>query len=116
MPACIFTNLPEIDPNTLWDRMRVPFTTTNSGSAALSREIDSPPFADSIRTTLEATGVESSPDSRWRRLWTELNRISPEVVLVPGYYTLPGLASAFWARLHGRRAVQIGRASCRERV
>src|ERR1035441_6285527 len=65
MPACIFTNLPEIDPNTLGDRMRVPFTTTNSGSAALSREIDSPPFADSIRTTLEATGVESSPDSRW---------------------------------------------------
>ena len=54
------------------------------------------------------------PDASWseigqyriaRRLWTELNRISPEVVLVPGYYTLPGLASAFWARLHGRRAV-----------
>jgi len=54
------------------------------------------------------------PDASWqetgqfrmaRRLWTELNRISPEVVLVPGYYTLPGLASVFWARLHGRRAV-----------
>jgi glycosyltransferase involved in cell wall biosynthesis len=54
------------------------------------------------------------PDASWqeigqfrmaRRLWTELNRTSPEVVLVPGYYTLPGLASVFWARLHGRRAV-----------
>ena len=40
-----------------------------------------------------------------RRLWAELNRISPEVVMVPGYYTLPGLASVFWARLHGKRAV-----------
>ncbi|MGA3097507.1 MAG: glycosyltransferase family 4 protein [Bryobacteraceae bacterium] len=54
------------------------------------------------------------PDGSWsdigqyrmaRRLWTELNRISPEVVMVPGYYTLPGLASVFWARLHGKRAV-----------
>jgi glycosyltransferase involved in cell wall biosynthesis len=54
------------------------------------------------------------PDGSWsdigqyriaRRLWKELNRISPEVVLVPGYYTLPGLASVFWARLHGKRAV-----------
>jgi 1,2-diacylglycerol 3-alpha-glucosyltransferase len=54
------------------------------------------------------------PDASWseagqlqiaRRLWAELDRISPEVVLVPGYYTLPGLASVFWARLHGKRAV-----------
>src|ERR1700687_2061796 len=39
------------------------------------------------------------------KLWRVLSRINPEVVLVPGYYTLPGLAAASWAKLHGAKSV-----------
>lgn len=54
------------------------------------------------------------PGVDWRRnlqprlalkLWRKLNRANPSVVLVPGYYTLPALCAAVWARLHGRRSV-----------
>lgn len=38
-------------------------------------------------------------------VWQELSRLEPEVVLVPGYYTLPGLATALWARVHGAKSV-----------
>jgi 1,2-diacylglycerol 3-alpha-glucosyltransferase len=38
-------------------------------------------------------------------LWKRLNRIDPAVLLVPGYYTAPGLAAALWGKLHGRRTV-----------
>jgi 1,2-diacylglycerol 3-alpha-glucosyltransferase len=40
-----------------------------------------------------------------RALWDRLNQLNPEVVLVPGYYTLPGLAAALWGKLHRRRTV-----------
>lgn len=40
-----------------------------------------------------------------RAAWRALDRLDPEVVLVPGYYTLPALAAAMWARLHGRTGV-----------
>ncbi len=40
-----------------------------------------------------------------RRLWHRLTELDPEVVLVPGYYTLPALAAACWARVHGRKSV-----------
>ena len=40
-----------------------------------------------------------------RALWRRLTLLDPEVVLVPGYYTLPGLAAALWARLHRRKSV-----------
>ena len=38
-------------------------------------------------------------------LWKYLNRLDPEVVLVPGYYTLPGIAAALWAKLYHRKSV-----------
>lgn len=40
-----------------------------------------------------------------RQLWRRLSELNPRVVLVPGYYTLPGVAAAVWARLHGRSSV-----------
>jgi glycosyltransferase involved in cell wall biosynthesis len=40
-----------------------------------------------------------------RALWKKLNELRPSLVLVPGIYTLPGLAAALWAKLHGRRTV-----------
>jgi 1,2-diacylglycerol 3-alpha-glucosyltransferase len=54
------------------------------------------------------------PDEGWRdankwrlcqMLWSRLSELSPSVILVPGYYTLPGFAIAFWAKLHGRSSV-----------
>ncbi len=38
-------------------------------------------------------------------LWKALDSLNPEAVLVPGYYTLPGLAAAVWAKAHGRRSI-----------
>ena len=40
-----------------------------------------------------------------RAVWRALDRLNPEVVLVPGYYTLPALAAAVWARVYGRTGV-----------
>lgn len=40
-----------------------------------------------------------------REVWLRLDRLDPEVVLVPGYYTLPSLAAAVWAKHHGRTSV-----------
>ena len=54
------------------------------------------------------------PESSWReagqwplalKVWACLSRLDPEVVLVPGYYTLPAIAAALWAKLHGRTSV-----------
>lgn len=54
------------------------------------------------------------PESNWKEagqlklavaLWRRLDHLSPDVVLVPGYYTLPALAAALWARLHDRKGV-----------
>ena len=39
------------------------------------------------------------------KVWQRLNLLSPEVVLVPGYYTLPALAAAVWAKVHRRTSV-----------
>lgn len=38
-------------------------------------------------------------------LWQHLTLLDPDVVLAPGYYTLPSVAAALWARLHRRRSV-----------
>jgi 1,2-diacylglycerol 3-alpha-glucosyltransferase len=54
------------------------------------------------------------PESNWRdtdkwqltrQLWWRLTELGPEVVLVPGYYTLPAIAAAIWAKLHGRISI-----------
>ncbi len=48
---------------------------------------------------------EAGPLQLAHRLWRALDRLDPEVVLVPGYYTVPALAAAIWARIHGRESV-----------
>ncbi len=53
----------------------------------------------------EASWREASKVDLARRLWRRLTELQPEVVLVPGYYTLPAIAAALWARLHGRTSV-----------
>lgn len=40
-----------------------------------------------------------------RALWRRLDQLDPDVVLIPGYYTLPALAAALWARTHARASV-----------
>lgn len=53
-------------------------------------------------------GMSWASASKWqlaRLLWKRLDALQPTVVLVPGYYTLPGIAAAVWARLHGRSSV-----------
>ena len=54
------------------------------------------------------------PTKNWRdanktwlalTLWRKLSDLAPDVVLIPGYYTLPGIAAALWARTHGAQSV-----------
>ncbi|MFT4112066.1 glycosyltransferase family 4 protein [Silvibacterium sp.] len=54
------------------------------------------------------------PRSSWREsskialalaAWRRLSELNPELVLVPGYYTLPAVAAAMWARVHRRISV-----------
>lgn len=40
-----------------------------------------------------------------RLLWKRLSQLKPQIVLVPGYYTLPAITAALWARTHGRVSV-----------
>jgi len=40
-----------------------------------------------------------------RELWRRLTQANPSLVLVPGYYTLPALGAALWAKAHRRRSV-----------
>ena len=39
------------------------------------------------------------------KLWRYLSHLDPDAVLVPGYYTLPAIAAALWARMHGRTSI-----------
>jgi 1,2-diacylglycerol 3-alpha-glucosyltransferase len=52
------------------------------------------------RSWQDAGGVEIA-----RKLCAELSRLDPSAVLVPGYYTLPAIAAAIWAKVHRRRSV-----------
>lgn len=54
------------------------------------------------------------PEGNWRdasqrklsvKVWRKLRELNPSLLLLPGYYNLPSLASALWAKLHGRRTV-----------
>jgi 1,2-diacylglycerol 3-alpha-glucosyltransferase len=40
-----------------------------------------------------------------RLLWQQLTLLDPQVVLIPGYYTLPAIAAAIWARRNRRVSV-----------
>lgn len=39
------------------------------------------------------------------RLWRKLNEVRPDVLLIPGYYTVPGLTAAVWGNSHGKRTI-----------
>ena len=39
------------------------------------------------------------------KLWQHLSRLAPDTGLVPGYYSLPAIAAALWAKIHGRASV-----------
>jgi 1,2-diacylglycerol 3-alpha-glucosyltransferase len=54
------------------------------------------------------------PEKDWRsagqlrlagKLWRVLREMNPEAVLVPGYYSLPALVAALWARTHRRTSI-----------
>ena len=54
------------------------------------------------------------PQSSWaqankvelaRALWNRISELQPELVLVPGYYTLPAIAAALWAKFHRATSV-----------
>ncbi len=54
------------------------------------------------------------PEASWQqagkanlswRVWQQLSRFDPAAVLVPGYYTLPAIAAALWAKTHDRTSI-----------
>lgn len=69
-------------------------------------------FREEIPAELPVTTLFPEGDwasiSPWKiasAIWHLLNRLNPSTVLVPGYYNIPALATAVWARLKGRRSV-----------
>ena len=69
-------------------------------------------FREELPTDVTVTTL--MPESSWsqagqvRLAWKlvrHLTRLRPEMLLVPGYYTLPALAAALWARAFGARSV-----------
>ncbi len=69
-------------------------------------------FREDLPTGLAIETLE--PQSNWaqagklqlaRALWGRLSELEPETVLVPGYYTLPAIAAALWAKSH--RSVSV---------
>ena len=47
-------------------------------------------------------------------LWRKLDALRPELVLVPGYYTLPALSAALWAKLRRKRSVLMTESGARD--
>ncbi len=54
------------------------------------------------------------PQASWQQVsklrlaylvWQHLTRLDPAAVLVPGYYTLPAIAAALWAKTHHRTSI-----------
>ena len=60
----------------------------------------------SIETLLPASSWKDA-NKLWLALtlWRKLSELNPEIVLIPGYYTLPGIAAALWARINGVQSV-----------
>ena len=65
------------------------------------------------------------PDADWQRagqlrlslkLWKTLSEVNPQIVLVPGYYTLPAIAAALWAKLHRRQSVLMTESTASDHV
>ena len=53
----------------------------------------------------EASWSKTSKVTLSKLLWKRLSDLNPQVVLVPGYYNLPALTAALWARRHKRVSV-----------
>jgi len=69
-------------------------------------------FRDHARDGLPITSLFPSAD--WKNtgqlrlalaIWRQLRILRPDTVLIPGYYTMPALAAALWAKCHRRRSV-----------
>jgi 1,2-diacylglycerol 3-alpha-glucosyltransferase len=69
-------------------------------------------FRENLPSDLKVKTI--MPESNWlevskvelsQKLWRVLSELQPKVILVPGYYTLPGITSALWAKLHRRKSV-----------
>lgn len=69
-------------------------------------------FREDLPADLPITTL--APDTGWGsvhplrlswRLWRQLGMHDPSAVLVPGYYTLPAVVAAVWARVHDRESV-----------
>jgi 1,2-diacylglycerol 3-alpha-glucosyltransferase len=65
------------------------------------------------------------PDADWqragqlrlsRKLWKTLSEVNPQIVLVPGYYTLPAIAAALWAKLHRHQSVLMTESTASDHV
>ena len=53
----------------------------------------------------EASWQQASKGRLSLRVWQRLTQLNPAAVLVPGYYTLPAIAAALWAKAHDRQSI-----------
>lgn len=63
------------------------------------------------------------PESSWRdagamrlalKLWQQLDLLNPQVLLIPGYYTVPGFVAAVWAKVHHCASVLMTESTYRD--
>ncbi len=73
--------------------------------AGLKFREDLPPSLPIDTLLPEASWQEASQFRLARKVWQQLTTLDPAAVLVPGYYTLPALAAALWARAHHRTSI-----------
>lgn len=73
--------------------------------AGLKFREDLPP-ALGVHTLLPGTSWNEAKQHHLSRLlWNHLTALDPAAVLVPGYYTLPAITAALWARAHHRTSI-----------
>ena len=70
-----------------------------------------------VETLLPGTGWrEAGKLALSRLLWRRLDALDPEAVLIPGYYTLPAIAAALWARAHNRTSILMTESTAYDHV
>ncbi len=76
------------------------------------------PSDDPAVTTLlpECSWKDADKWSLAVRLWHHLTLLDPDLVLVPGYYTLPAIAAAVWARINHRKSVLMTESTAEDHV
>jgi 1,2-diacylglycerol 3-alpha-glucosyltransferase len=70
-----------------------------------------------VRTLMPGADWRSAGQMRLaRKLWGALHQMNPRAVLVPGYYSVPALVAALWARMHRRTSILMTESTAHDHI